>query len=136
MIKIFKNERNDYNEIRVINDETGEYTSYLQDKVIGFTYSIYNTNIFDMGYKSAKECLKTLKERKFLGIAVDYKEQKESERIGYIKLGAERIKRAGRINTNDFEDICNKLSNYGMGFCDAQNCITEAYISNKEVVAC
>jgi len=71
--------------------------------------------------------MKALKERKLLGQEIDYQEQKESERIGYIKLGIERIKRHERINTNDFEDVINKLSSYGLGFVDAQNQIISAY---------
>jgi len=142
MIKAYKKELKgyDYNEIRLFNEETGEFTSYMQDKKMGFIFSIYNTIVFEMGYKSIKECLKELKSRGFLGNEVDYKEQKESERLGYIKLGVFRIKRAGRINTTDFEDVYNKLANYGMGLCDAQNCITAAYIhefeNKKEVVTC
>jgi len=59
---------------------------------------------------------------------IDYKEQNKDEKLRYIKLGVERIKKAGRINTTDFEDICNELSNYGMGFCDAQNVIIANYL--------
>ena len=130
MIKTFKKELKNYtyNEIHLINTDTGEFTQYMQDKNIGFIFSDYNTNVFKMGYKSIEECLKSLKERNLLGQEIEYTTQKETERIGYIKLGVERIKRAGRINTNDFEDICNKLFKYGMGFVDAQNVITEAYI--------
>jgi hypothetical protein len=130
MIKTFKKELNshDYNEIRIINLESGEFTHYFQDKNIGFIFSDYTTTVFEMGYKSVKECIKELRSRGLLGQEVDYKEQKESERIGYIKLGVERIKRAGRVNTNDFEDVITKLSKYGMGFCDAQNVITETYL--------
>ena len=129
MIKVFKRECINYNEVRIINIKTGEITSYHTHKDIGCPFGIpYKTTVFEMGYKSVNECLKTLKERKFLGNEVDYKEQKEVERIGYIKLGIERIKKAGRINTTDFEDICNKLSNYGMGFCDAQNVIIANYL--------
>lgn len=62
--------------------------------------------------------------------------EKESERIRYINLGVERIKLNNRINTLDFEDVIEKLSGYGMGFVDAQNCIIETYLYNKEVVKC
>lgn len=132
MIKAFKKECSQYHEVRIINLETGEFTRYFQDKHIGFTFSNYTTTVFEMGYKSVNECIKTLKDRNFLGNEVDCKEQKESERIGYINLGVERIKRAGRINTNDFEDVCNKFSNYGMGFVDAQNVITGNYLYELE----
>ena len=120
-----------WNEIKIIDTETGEFTQYNTDKSIGFPFgNPCITTVFQMGYKSVDEFLKTLKERNSLGYEIDYKKQKESERIGYINLGVERIKRAGRINTNDFEDVCNKLSKYGMGFCDAQNSITACYLHN------
>jgi hypothetical protein len=130
MIKAFKKELPDYNVIKVIDLETGDYSSYHQEKSIGFPFGIpHKTTVFKMGYKSVEECLKALKERNFLGYEVDYKEQKETERIGFIRLGAERIRRAERINTNDFEDIVETLSSYGMGFCDAQNCIIATYLN-------
>jgi len=135
MIKVFKKESKNYNhnEIRIINLETGDYTSYNQEKNIGFPFGIpYNTTVFKMGYKSVDECLKTLKDRNFLGCEVDFKEQKESERIGYINLGIERIKRAERINTDDFKDVVETLSKYGMGFCDAQNCIIANYLNQVQ----
>jgi len=130
-IKTFVKEYKNYgwNEIKVIDIETGDFTQYNVCNIIGFPFGTpWETTVFEMGYNSVKECLKTLKERNFLGYEVDHKEQKESERIGYVNLGVERIKRAGRVNTKDFEDVCNKLSKYGMGFCDAQNQITSAYL--------
>jgi len=134
-VKEYKN--HGWNEIKIIDFETGDFTQYNVDSCIGFPFGTpWKTNIFEMGYKSVNECLKTLKERNLLGHEVDYKEQKESERIGYINLGVERIKRAGRINTKDFEDVCNKLSKYGMGFCDSQNSITAFYLHRLEEGAC
>lgn len=126
-----------WNEIKIIDFETGAFTQYNVCNAIGFPFGTpWKTTVFEMGYTSVKECLKTLKERNFLGYEVDCKEQKESERVGYINLGVERIKRAGRVNTKDFEDVCNKLSGYGMGFCDAQNSITECYLHSLEEGAC
>lgn len=136
-IRVFKRELKNRNEIRIINFETGEFTSYHQDKNLGFPFgSIQSETVTEMGYKNIKECVKALKERNFLGNEVDYKDQKESERIGYINLGVERIKRNNRINTLDFEDVIERLSGYGMGFVDAQNCIIETYLYNKEVIKC
>lgn len=129
-MKIYKNILNtyDWNEIRIINENTGEYKHYLQDKKVGFPFSHNETTVIEMGYKNVNEFIKTLKERKMLGSEIDYKEQRESERIGYINLGVERIKKNERINTNDFEDVIEKLKNYGMGFVDAQNVIIENYL--------
>jgi hypothetical protein len=129
MIKAYKKvlKARDYNEIRIIDTDTGNFVSYMQNKNIGFIFSEWKTNIKDMGYKTVKECLNTLKERNFLGEEVDYSQQKQSEKIGFIRLGIERIKRHNRVNTQDFDDVINKLSDYGLGYCDAQNMIIAAF---------
>lgn len=128
-MKLYKNELCDCYEIRIINTKTGEFTNYHQDKKIGFVYgSNSKTTVEKMGYASVKECIKTLKNRGFLGVKVDYKDQKESKRMGYIKLGVERIKKARRINYNDFEDVVRKLTVYGMGLCDAEESIVQMYL--------
>lgn len=129
MIKVYKRdiEGKDWSEIKVVNMETGDYTSYNQDKNIGYTFNKYQSNITEMGYRSVKDCIKTLKSRNFLGKEIDYKAQRESERIGLIKLGVERIRSYNRVNTKDFEDIIEKLKGYGMNFVDAQNIIIAAY---------
>jgi hypothetical protein len=131
MIKAYKKELpyKDWNEVRIIDLETGDFRYYMQDKKIGFIFSEYKTNINAMGYKTAKECLKTLKSRDCLGKEIDYTEQLQSEKSGFINLGIERIKRHNRVNTKDFEDVIEKLSNYGLGFCDAQNQIIAAYMN-------
>ena len=128
-MNVYKKELDNRYEIRIINTKTGEFSSYHQDKNIGFIYGLQGkTTVEKMGYTNINECIKTLKSREFLGIEVDYKDQKESERMGYIKLGVERIKRAGRINYKDFEDVARKLIGYGMGLCDAEECIVQMYL--------
>jgi hypothetical protein len=128
MKKVFVQEtiNNNY-EVRIFNMESGEFSHYYQDKNIGFTFSEYTTTAADMGYKSINDCLKQLKHRFDLGQEVDYQEQLRSEKIGWINLGVERIKRNKRVNTRDFEDIIQKLSKYGLGYCDAQNQIIATY---------
>lgn len=131
MIKAFKIKQTgkDWHEVKLINMETGEFTSYTTHKKLSFPFGVsYTTTVTDMGYKNVTECIKTLKSRNMLGQKVDYKEQRESERLGYIQLGVERIKRTNRINTLDFEDVIKKLANYGMNYVDAQNVITENYL--------
>lgn len=128
MLKVFKKEyQNKYYEVKIINIETGEFTSYHQ-ALSGFPFGKpYNTNVFKIGYSSVKECIKELKSRGNLGQEISHEDQKQSEKIGYINLGVERIKRAKRVNTNDFEDVINKLVEYGLSYCDAQNKIIAAY---------
>ena len=89
--------------------------------------NVWSNNAKTLGYNNLTECIKILKDRNFLGTKIDYKEQKESERLGYIQLGIERIKLNNRVNTKDFEDVIQKLAAYGMNFVDAQNSITAAY---------
>lgn len=129
MVKAFKRENpyQDYDEVTIINIDNGAFSQYLQDKQIGFIFDIWNTNYKEMGYKSVDECLKTLKQRNILGKEIDYEQQRQSEKIGYINLGIERIKRHNRINTLDFDDVIKKLADYGLGYCDAQNQIIATY---------
>lgn len=122
-----------YEEIRVINEDTGHFKSYLVDKKYGFSFGTpQETTVQQMGYKNVKDCIKQLKSRKMLGSKVNYKDQRESERIGLINIGVERIKIAGEINIRHFEDVISKLSMYGMNYCDAQNCIIGAYLYEVE----
>ena len=85
--------------------------------------------IQDWGYNTVTEAVASLKKRKQLGDSIEIKDLRAIEKNGYINLGIERIKRAGRVNTSDFKDVCEKLSNYGLGFVDAQNQIIEMYIN-------
>ena len=129
MIKVFRQETSNkkYWELRIFNMENGDFHHYMQDKEIGFIFGDYPTTVTKIGYESITDCMKELKSRKLLGTEVDYKEQRESEKIGFINLGVLRIKRKGRVNTKDFEDIIQKLSSYGLGYCDAQNMIIASY---------
>jgi hypothetical protein len=137
MIRVFKKEGHDNDEIRVIDTEIGTFKHYLVDKKIGFPYSFYETNVFDMGYVSAKECIEVLKERKIIGAEIDYKVQKEAERIGYINLGVERIRRAGRINTNNFEDGNNLTTDFNGTLKNARNYYySHKFNFNEKLVDC
>ena len=129
MIKVFKKSYSRWHEIKVINFETGEVTQYNQSLNMGFPFGLsYTTDYKKMGYKSLDECIKELKKRNFLGSEIDYKLQRESEKIGYIKLGVDRIKECNRVNTTDFEDVIEKLKAYGLNYVDAQNKIIESYL--------
>lgn len=132
MKKVFKMEHNTKSlnsyDIKIIDMENETFTHYLQDKSLGFIYSEYTRNIKDMGYKDAKDCIKKLKSRDLLKNEVDYEEQKQSEKLGFINLGVDRIKRNKRVNTKDFEDVVIKLAQYGLGYTDAQNTIINSYL--------
>ena len=127
MIKVYKSESEEWDGITIINTETSNIKMYRVAKegyVIG---DIWSKNVNDLGYNNLTECIKILKNRNFLGAEINYKDQKESERLGYIQLGIERIKLNNRVNTKDFEDVIQKLAAYGMNFVDAQNTIIGNY---------
>ena len=56
----------------------------------------------------------------------------ELEKIGYIKLGIDRIKRAGRINAADFKDVIEKLKKYDIEPTDSERMIIESYLSSVQ----
>lgn len=131
MLKVYKRDEGNFYKIQILDTETENYQSYMTDKKYNIPiHENYRTNIKTMGYKNTDDFIKTLKQRKFLGNEINLAEQEELERIGFIKLGADRIKKAERINTKDFEDVIEKLSYYGMGFVDAQNSIIAEYLHN------
>lgn len=88
-----------WSEIKIIDDETNEFTQYMQDNEIGFIFSRFTEPLEKMFYKSANDCIKRLTERGILGTEVDYEQQIESERIGRIKLKVEQE----RIKSNPLE---------------------------------
>lgn len=127
--RIFKKVSKSYNTIRILDFDNNTFTQYNTSTNIGFPFGIpYIATAQEMGYKDLKECYKSLKTRKILGEEIDYKEQRETERIAYIQLGVEIIKEHNRININDFADVCNKLGKYGMNFIDAQEQIIGTYL--------
>lgn len=111
MKRVFKKETNfNWNEIRIFDDETNEFTHYMQDSELGFTFSNYTQTIQQMEYNSIQEMIKALKERNILGKEVNYDEQMESERIGQINLLEERK----RIKGNPVE-YKQRIAALGMG---------------------
>lgn len=135
MKRVFKEDNGQDYQIKVIDLETNTMTLYHQDKSygLGFVFSeLFTKTIQEWGYSSANDMIKKLKKRGLLTNEVDYEEQLKSEKIGFINLGVDRIKRHNRINTNDFKDVIEKLSNYGLGFVDAQNTIIASYLNSIE----
>ena len=85
-----------------------------------------------MGYKSIKHMIKELKKRNLLGTEISYQELFELEKIGYIKLAIDRIKRAGGIDTANFKDIIEKLKKYGIDPGAAAKMIIESYLNSVQ----
>ena len=140
MKKVFKEIMNgsskdmkDIFQIKIIDTDKETFITYYQTSNLGFPFGKkFTQNIKDMGYIDTKDCIKKLKHRKLLTNEVDYEEQLESEKIGYINLGIDRIKRHGEINTKHFEDVIENLKEYGLGYCDAQNIIIGGYLNEVQ----
>lgn len=119
-------------QIKIIDTEKETFTTYFQTSNLGFPFGKkFTQNITDMGYADTKDCIKKLTERGLIHKKnlVDYQEQLESEKIGYINLGIDRIKRHGEINTKHFMDVIENLKEYGLSFVDAQNIIIGGYLN-------
>ena len=122
MTKVFIERCNNFDMVKIFDFDFNTMELYKVAKNSGFPFGEKTKyTMEEMGYIDINDAIKQLKKRGLLHEEIDYKEQKNNERIGYLKLGVERIKRAGRCNTNDFEDVIEKLKNYGLGYCDAQN---------------
>lgn len=135
MKKVFKEDKGQNYQIKIIDLEKNTITLYSQDKNYGLGFVFgkpFTQTIEEWGYKSPNDYIKKLKARGILGVEVDYEEQLRSEKIGFINLGVDRIKRHRRINTKDFEDVIKSLSKYGLGFVDAQNTIIASYLHSIE----
>lgn len=135
MKRVFKEDRGQDYQIKIIDLENNTMTLYHQDKNygLGFVFSEpFTKTIQEWGYASCNDMIKKLKKRGLLTNEVDYEEQLKSEKIGFINLGVDRIKRHGRVNTKDFEDVIKSLSKYGLGYTDAQNTIIASYLNSIE----
>lgn len=132
MKRVFIEETQVCNAIRIIDTEAQTYHMHSTEKHLGFPFGIpMDEPIQKMGYKDANDCIKQLKSRGYLPVEIDYKEQMESERLGLLKLGVWRIKHYIEedqiIKCSRFDDVCEKLVAYGMNFVDAQNQILAMY---------
>ena len=110
MKRVFIKEVERMKEVTMFDLDNNTFTFYYHSKNLGFKFGVEESfSVEVMGYKSIKHMIKELKKRNLLGTEISYQELLELEKIGYIKLGADRIKRAGRINAADFQDIIKKL---------------------------
>ena len=131
MKRVFIKEVERMKEVRMFDLDNNTFTFYYHSKNLGFKFGVEKSFLIEeMGYKSIKHMIKELKKRNLLGTEISYQELLELEKIGYIKLGIERIKRAGRINTADFQDIIEKLKKYGIDPAASQKMIIESYLNS------
>ena len=128
MKRVFIKEAERMKEVRMFDLDNNTFTFYYHSKNLGFKFGVEKSFLIEeMGYKSIKHMIKELKKRNLLGSEISCQELLELEKIGYIKLGADRIKRAGRINAADFQDIIEKLKKYGIDSIDSERTIIESY---------
>ena len=131
MKRVFIKEVEKMKEIRIFDLDNNTFTFYYHSKNLGFKFGVEKSFLIEeMGYKSIKYMIKELKKRNLLGSEISCQELLELEKIGYIKLGADRIKRAGRINAADFQDVIKKLKKYDMDPIDSERTIIESYLSS------
>ena len=131
MKRVFIKEVERMKEVRMFDLDNNTFTFYYHSKNLGFKFGVEESfSVEVMGYKSIKHMIKELKKRNLLGTEISYQELLELEKMGYIKLGADRIKRAGRINAADFQDIIEKLKKYGIDPGAAAKMIIESYLNS------
>lgn len=128
---VFIKEAERMKEVRIFNLNDNTFTFYYHSKNLGFKFRVEKSfSVEVIGYKSIKHMIKELKKRNLLGAEISYQELFDLEKIGYIKLGIERIKRAGRINAADFHDVIEKLKKYGIDPAASQKMIIESYLNS------
>ena len=131
MKRVFIKEVERMKEVTMFDLDNNTFTFYYHSKNLGFKFGVEKAfSVEEMGYKSIKDMIRELKKRNLLGTEISYQELLELEKIGYIKLGADRIKRAGRINAADFQDVIEKLKKYGIDPAASQKMIIESYLSS------
>ena len=131
MKRVFIKEVEKMKEIRIFDLDNNTFTFYYHSKNLGFKFGVEKSFLVEeMGYKSIKHMIKELKKRNLIGTEISHQELFDLEKIGYIKLGADRIKRAGRINAADFQDVIEKLKKYGIDPAASQKMIIESYLNS------
>lgn len=119
MIRTFIQERaSKWDELLQIDTESGKVKIYTVDKELDFPFSEYYTTVAEMGYKSIKEIIDTMK-RKDNKKEVDTAEQTEKEINGLLKLAKYRAEHNNHtcMILNDgtkYNDIVERLKVYGM----------------------
>ena len=133
MKRVFIKEVEKMKEIRIFDLDNNTFTFYYPSKNLGFKFGVDKSfSVEEMGYKSIKHMIKELKKRNLLGTEISHQELFELEKIGYIKLAIDRIKRAGGIDTANFNDIIEKLKKYGIDPGGAAKMIIESYLNSVQ----
>ena len=133
MKRVFIKEVEKMKEIRIFDLDNNTFTFYYHSKNLGFKFGVEKSFLIEeMGYKAIKYMIKELKKRNLLGSEISCQELLELEKIGYIKLAIDRIKRAGGIDTANFKDIIEKLKKYGIDPGASQKMIIESYLNSVQ----
>ena len=133
MKRVFIKEVERMKEVKMLYLDNNTFTFYYHSKNLGFKFGVEESfSVEVMGYKLIKHMIKELKKRNLLGTEISYQELLELEKIGYIKLAIDRIKRAGGIDTANFKDIIEKLKKYGIDPGSAAKMIIESYLNSVQ----
>jgi tRNA 2-selenouridine synthase SelU len=127
MKRMFKESTKECDIIKVFDYDNNSITLYNVDRVLGCTFGIAFTQTpKQMGYIDLNDAIKKLKRRQLLHEELNIDEQIESERIGFVKLGAFRLSRNIHV-----DDVIEKLiDNYDMNKEEAEKQINDLYNNN------
>lgn len=124
MIRTFIQERaSKWDELLQIDTESGKVKIYTVDKELDFPFSEYYTTVVEMGYKSIKEMIDTMK-RKDNKKEIDTEEQTQKEINGLLKLAKHRAEHNNHTcmilkDGTKYNDIVERLKAYGMTEAEA-----------------
>lgn len=131
MIRIFIQEKEKWNELIQIDTESEKVKIYSVDKELGFPFSEYYTTVIEMGYKTVKEMITTIKSRKK---EISTNKQVEREITGLLNLAKYRANNNKYIyiimkDGTKYNDIVERMKSYGMSEKEAIKKIND-YINN------
>ncbi len=131
MIRIFIQEKEKWDELIQIDTESEKVKIYSVDKELGFPFSEYYTTVIEMGYKTVKEMITTIKSRKK---EISTNKQVEKEITGLLNLAKYRANNNKYIyiimkDGTKYNDIVERMKSYGMSEKEAIKKIND-YINN------
>lgn len=131
MIRIFIQEKEKWDELIQIDTESEKVKIYSVDKELGFPFSEYYTTVIEMGYKTVKEMITTIKSRKK---EISTNKQVEREITGLLNLAKYRANNNKYIyiimkDGTKYNDIVERMKSYGMSEKEAIKKIND-YINN------
>lgn len=122
MLRTFIRERTEkWDELMQVDTESEKVKIYSVDKELGFPFSEYYTTVIEMGYKTVKEMITTIKSRKK---EISTNKQVEREITGLLNLAKYRANNNKYIyiimkDGTKYNDIVERMKSYGMSETEA-----------------